>query len=89
MCALGKFTAIVLLAVQEQGKVLDIEEDFMNAVKEAKASMGKGMKMQKIQEERDKVKLKIEENEKIIKELEQKRDEALLKIAALDDGKLN
>ena len=89
MCALGKFTAIVLLAVQEQGKVLDIEEDFMNAVKEAKASMGKGMKMQKIQEERDKIKLKIEENEKIIKELEQKRDEALLKIAALDDGKLN
>ena len=51
--------------------------------------MGKGMKMQKIQEERDKIKLKIEENEKIIKELEQKRDEALLKIAALDDGKLN
>lgn len=47
------------------------------------------MKMQKIQEERDKIKLKIEENEKIIKELEQKRDEALLKIAALDDGKLN
>ena len=89
MCALGKFTAIVLLAVQEQGKVLDIEEDFMNAVKEAKASMGKGMKMLKIQEERDKIKLKIEENEKIIKELEQKRDEALLKIAALDDGKLN
>ena len=43
MCALGKFTAIVLLAVQEQGKVLDIEEDFMNAVKEAKASMGKGI----------------------------------------------
>ena len=45
--------------------------------------------MQKIQEERDKIKLKIEENEKIIKELEQKRDEAILKITALDDGKLN
>lgn len=89
MCALGKFTAIVLLAVQEQGKILDIEEDFFNAVKDAKAAMGKGMEIQKIKEERDKIKLKIEENEKKIKELEQKRNETLLRMAALDDGKLN
>ena len=89
MCALGKFTAIVLLAVQEQGKILDIEEDFFNAVKDAKAAMGKGMEIQKIKEERDKIKLKIEENEKKIKELEQKQNETLLRMAALDDGKLN
>lgn len=89
MCALGKFTAIVLLAVQEQGKILDIEEDFFNAVKDAKAAMGKGMEIQKIKEERDKIKLKIEENEKKIKELEQKRNETLLRMAALDDRKLN
>ena len=47
------------------------------------------MKMQKIKEERDQIKLKIKENEEKIKELEQKRDEVLLKMSALDDGKLN
>ena len=41
MCALGKFTASVLLAVQEQGKVLDVEEDFMKAVMEVKESLTK------------------------------------------------
>ena len=41
MCALGKFTASVLLAVQEQGKILDVEDDFIKAVKDVKASMGK------------------------------------------------
>lgn len=89
MCALGKFTASVLLAVQEQGKILDVEEDFMKAVKDVKASMGKDMKIQKIKEERDQIKLKIEENERILKELEQKRDEALLRLSALDNGKFN
>ena len=89
MCALGKFTASVLLAVQEQGKILDVEDDFIKAVKDVKASMGKDMKMQKIKEERDQIKLKIKENEEKIKELEQKRDEVLLKMSALDDGKLN
>ena len=89
MCALGKFTASVLLAVQEQGKILDVEDDFIKAVKDVKASMGKDMKMQKIKEERDQIKLKIKENEEKIKELEQKRDEVLLRMSALGDGKLN
>ena len=89
MCALGKFTASVLLAVQEQGKILDVEDDFIKAVKDVKASMGKDMKMQKIKEERDQIKLKIKEHEEKIKELEQKRDEVLLRMSALGDGKLN
>lgn len=89
MCALGKFTACVLLAAQEQGKILDVEDDFMKAVKQVKATMGKDMKMQQVQEKRDQIKLKIEENEKKMKELEQQRDEALLKMSALFDGKLN
>ena len=89
MCALGKFTASVLLAVQEQGKILDVEDNFIKAVKDVKASMGKDMKMQKIKEERDQIKLKIKENEEKIKELEQKRDEVLLRMSALGDGKLN
>jgi hypothetical protein len=89
MCALGKFTASVLLAAQEYGKILDVEEDFMKVVKQFKASMGKGMKMQKVQEERDQIKLRIEENERKIKELEQKRDELLLRMPEQYKGKLN
>jgi hypothetical protein len=89
MCALGKFTATVLLAAQEQGKILDIEDDFMEAVKQVKATMGKGMPVQMIQEKRDKIKLKIQENEEKIKVLKQERDEILMKMSALADGKLN
>lgn len=89
LCALGKFTASVLLAAQEYGKILDVEEDFINAVKGVKAIMGKDMKIQKIMEERDQIKLKIEENERKIKELEQKRDELLLRMPVSANGKLN
>ena len=89
ICALGKFTASILLAVQEHGKILDVEEDFMKAVKQVKASMGKDMKIQKLLEEREQIKLKIEEKEKKIKELEQKRDEALLRMSKLNNGKFN
>ncbi len=89
MCALGKFTATVLLAVQEQGKVLDIEEDFTKAVMEVKASMGKGMKMQMIQEERDRIKLKIKENEEKIKELEREQVEALKRFSMSNSEILN
>ena len=89
MCALGKFTASVLLAVQEQGKILDVEEDFIKAVKDVKASMGKDMKIQKIKEERDQIKLKIKEKEEKIKELEQKRDEALRRFSMSNHDELN
>ena len=89
MCALRKFTATVLLAVQEQGKVLDIEEDFMKAVMELKASMGKGMKVQTIQEERNRIKLKIKENEEKIKELERKQEEVLRRFAMNNKVLLN
>ena len=89
MCALGKFTATVLLAIQEQGKVLDIEEDFTKAVMEVKASMGKGMKMQMIKEERDRIKLKIKENEEKIKELEREQVEALRRFSMSNNEILN
>ena len=89
MCALGKFTASVLLAVQEQGKILDVEEDFMKAVKDVKASMGKDMKMQKIKEERDKIKLKIKENEEKIKELEREQEETLRRFSMSNHDVLN
>ena len=89
MCALGKFTASVLLAVQEQGKILDVEEDFMKAVMEVKASMGKGMKMQMIKEERDRIKLKIKENEEKIKELEREQVEAIRRFSMSNNDILN
>lgn len=89
MCALGKFTASVLLAVQEQGKELDVEDDFIKAVKDVKASMGKDMKMQKIKEERDKIKLKIKENEEKIKELEREQEETLRRFSTSSHNVLN
>ena len=77
MCALAKFTATVLLTIQERCKVLDIEEDFTKTLMDIKASLGKGMKMQEIQEERERIKLKIKENEEKIKELEREQEEVI------------
>lgn len=89
MCALGKFTASVLLAVQEQGKILDVEDDFIKAVKDVKASMGKDMKMQRIKEERDQIKLKIKENEEKIKKLEREQEETLRRFSMSNHDVLN
>ena len=89
MCALGKFTATVLLAVQEQGKILDVEDDFIKAVKDVKASMGKDMKMQRIKEERDQIKLKIKENEEKIKKLEREQEETLRRFSTSNHDVLN
>ena len=72
LVALAKFTASVLLAVQEQGKILDIDEDFIRAVVRLKASMGKEMEIQKINEKRDLIKQQIKEKEEKIREKEEK-----------------
>ena len=72
LVALAKFTASVLLAVQEQGKILDVDEDFIRAVVRLKASMGKEMEIQKINEKRDLIKQQIKEKEEKIKENEEK-----------------
>ena len=72
LVALAKFTASVLLAVQEQGKILDVDEDFIRAVVRRKASMGKEMEIQKINEKRDLIKQQIKEKEEKIKEKEEK-----------------
>ena len=89
MCALGKFTASVLLAIQEQGKELDVEDDFIKAVKDVKAAMGKDMKIQKIKEERDQIKLKIKEKEEKIKMLEREQEEILRRISMSNNDVLN
>ena len=72
LVALAKFTASVLLAVQEQGKILDVDEDFIRAVVRLKASMGKEMEIQKINEKRDLIKQQIKEKEEEIKANEEK-----------------
>ena len=72
LVALAKFTASVLLAVQEQGKILDVDEDFIRAVVRLKASMGKEMEIQKINEKRDLIKQQIKEKEEKIREKEEK-----------------
>ncbi len=80
LVALAKFTASVLLAVQEQGKILDVDEDFIRAVVRLKASMGKEMEIQKINEKRDLIKQQIKEKEEKIKEKEEKIKEKEEKI---------
>jgi hypothetical protein len=96
LVALAKFTASVLLAVQEQGKILDVDEDFIRAVVRLKASMGKEMEIQKINEKRDLIKQqikekeeKIKENEEKIKELEREQVEALRRFSMSNNEILN
>ena len=85
LVALAKFTASVLLAVQEQGKILDIDEDFIRAVVRLKASMGKEMEIQKINEKRDLIKQQIKEKEEKIKENEEKIRENEKKIRETEE----
>ena len=85
LVALAKFTASVLLAVQEQGKILDIDEDFIRAVVRLKASMGKEMEIQKINEKRDLIRQQIKEKEEKIKENEEKIRENEKKIRETEE----
>ena len=85
LVALAKFTASVLLAVQEQGKILDVDEDFIRAVVRLKASMGKEMEIQKINEKRDLIKQQIKEKEEKIKENEEKIRENEKKIRETEE----
>jgi len=85
----AKFTAGVLLAIEKQIKMTDIDDDFVKVMKGIKAIMGNNMKMEKIKNEREEIIKKIDEREKELQELEQKRDEVLLRMSALGDGKLN
>ncbi len=61
----------------------------MKAVMEVKASMGKGMKMQTIKEERDRIKLRIKETEEKIRELEREQVEALRRFSMSNNDIVN
>ena len=60
----AKFTASLLLGLQEEGNQVDIADEYTKAVKELMAIMGKDMKIQSIkknEEEIAKIKLRQEE----------------------------
>ena len=78
----AKFTASLLLGLQEEGHQVDIADEYTKAVKELMAIMGKDMKIQSI-------KNKIKENEEEIARLKLRQEEILRNIFKDYDGKGN
>ena len=78
----AKFTASLLLGLQEEGHQVDITDEYTKAVKELMAIMGKDMKIQSI-------KNKIKENEEEIARLKLRQEEILRNIFKDYDGKGN
>ena len=78
----AKFTASLLLGLQEEGHQVDIADEYTKAVKELMAIMGKDMKIQSI-------KNKIKENEEEIARLKLRQEDIFRKIFKDYDGKAN
>ena len=78
----AKFTAGLLLGLQEEGNQVDIADEYTKAVKELMAIMGKDMKIQSI-------KNKIKENEEEIAWLKLRQEEIIRTIFNEYDGKGN
>jgi len=78
----AKFTASLLLGLQEEGNQVDIADEYTKAVKELMAIMGKDMKIQSI-------KNKIKENEEEIAWLKLRQEEIIRTIFNEYDGKGN
>ena len=78
----AKFTAGLLLGLQEEGNQVDIADEYTKAVKELMAIMGKDMKIQSI-------KNKIKENEEEIARLKLRQEDIFRKIFKDYDGKAN
>ena len=57
--ATAKFTAGVLLAIQEETYNFQAEDDFLEAVKGMMKVMGKDMRIQKIKNEREEIERKL------------------------------
>ena len=75
----AKFTAGVLLGIQEKTMNFDIAEEFTKAVKDLMAVMGKDMRIQAIKNKIEENKRKIEEARKQISDNEKKLEEVLEK----------
>ena len=78
----AKFTAGLLLGLQEQTGEIDIAEQYTSSVKELMAILGKDMKIQAIKD-------KIKENEEKIARLKSKQDEVLRIMFNDSDNQLN
>jgi hypothetical protein len=78
----AKFTAGLLLGLQEQTGEIDIAEQYTSSVKELMAILGKDMKIQAIKD-------KIKENEEEIARLKSKQDEVLRIMFNDSDNQLN
>lgn len=78
----AKFTAGLLLGLQEQTGEIDIAEQYTSSVKELMAILGKDMKIQAIKD-------KIKENEEEIAKLKSKQDEVLRIMFNDSDNQLN
>jgi len=78
----AKFTAGLLLGLQEEGHQVEIADQYTKAVKELMAIMGKDMKIQSI-------KNKIKENEEEMAMIRQKQEEILRTMFKDYDGKGN
>lgn len=78
----AKFTAGLLLGLQEQTGEIDIAEQYTSSVEELMAILGKDMKIQAIKD-------KIKENEEEIARLKSKQDEVLRIMFNDSDNQLN
>ena len=78
----AKFTAGLLLGLQEQTGEIDIAEQYTSSVKELMAILGKDMKIQAIKD-------KIKDNEEEIARLKSKQDEVLRIMFNDSDNQLN
>lgn len=78
----AKFTAGLLLGLQEQTGEIDIAEQYTSSVKELMAILGKDMKIQAIKD-------KIKENEEEIARLKSKQDQVLRIMFNDSDNQLN
>lgn len=70
--ATAKFTAGVLLAVQEETYNFQVEDDYLQAVKGLMKVMGKDRRIQKIKNEREEIERQLAENEIKIEEYRRK-----------------
>lgn len=72
MYAVAKFTAAVLLAIQEETYNFNVEEEYLEAVKEMMKVIGKDRRIQKIKNEREDIERQLAENEIKIEEYRKK-----------------
>lgn len=72
MYVAAKFTASILLTVQEETYNFQVEDEFLEAVKDMMKVMGKDSRIQKLKNEREEIEKMLAENEIKLAEYEEK-----------------